>query len=377
MNRRISIGIPYAQPYLPQDTFSKLTRSFKSGMISGNGPALTSLENKIEKILGPMSSVLGVSNGSAAIRMAYQTLGLTPGTKVVLPGWGFHVAANIAHSMGGVLEFYDVNPNTWCLEIDELIHFQNTNENTIIVLIHTLGNSGNFSNSAKLTSNPHIKIVEDSAQAFLSRNSGRELGTIFDIGTYSMHAAKTITTGEGGFVSINNATFREKAKLIRSHGMSPDNPYTHVFAGDNYRLSNLLASIALSQIDEIEYIKKERMRVYRKYQEELSSVPAIKFLTETSPDEFFPWGVCIRIVGLKANSVSKLRENLLLSGIDTRPGFTSAEKLPYYFQTLDSFDGKLQNSNLLQTETLLLPHYVNLSNKDIQIICNTIKIHLT
>lgn len=366
-----STSIPYAKPYFPHETSSLLLDVFNKGQISGSGESLDRFQTKVQSLLGSQS-VLGVSNGSAALRLAFQALNLRPSTRVVLPGWGFHVAANVAYSMGAEVEFRDVSQDSWCLELDTLQDLPEAGNKVIIVLIHSLGNSSSLKLANEFLNSSRIKIIEDSAEAFLSVNQGRQLGTIFDIGTYSMHAAKTITTGEGGFISINAPDLIVNTTLLRNHGMDPKNPYTHILPGDNFRISNLLASVAIPQLESINFIYTERLRVYRRYQENLQYLPGVKFLSETDPNGFFPWGVCVRFTGVNSAFVSNLRNALWSKGVDTRPGFTSAEKLPYYLQTLGSQSGSLITSNLLALETLLLPQYVELSNNQVDYICEII-----
>ena len=118
--------IPYSIPHLSDQTRSDLIQTFDSGIISGSGPAVSEVESSLAAKLN-VKQCLAVSNGSAAIRLAFQVGNLRPGMKVVLPGWGFHVAANIAHSMGAILEFRDVAEDSWCLEIDsnrDLLNFE-------------------------------------------------------------------------------------------------------------------------------------------------------------------------------------------------------------------------------------------------------------
>jgi perosamine synthetase len=372
MAESAQFSIPYAKPYFPNGSSNRLLRVFDSGQISGSGESLEHFQKQVREIL-KSEAVLGVSNGSAAIRLAFQALNMRPGRRVILPGWGFHVAANVAFSMGANIEFRDVSQDSWCLEIETIQDLLETEEETIVVLIHTLGNSSSLKHADKFRATPTIKIIEDSAEAFLSEVEGRQLGTIFDIGTYSMHAAKTITTGEGGFVSINDTSLVEKTRLLRNHGMDPKNPYTHLFAGDNFRISNLLAELAIPQLEVIDLIYQERLRVYRRYQDNLKGLPAATFLNETDTEGFFPWGVCVRFEGVDSKFIPNLRAHLQAKGVDTRPAFTSAEQLPYYLSTVNAAVGSLAVSNSLSIESLILPQFVELSNDDIDYICEIIQ----
>ena len=372
MAETVQFRIPYAKPYFPAGTSERLLRVFDDGQISGSGESLEHFQKQVREIL-KSEAVLGVSNGSAAIRLAFQALNMRPGRRVVLPGWGFHVASNVAFSMGANVEFRDVSQGSWCLEIDSIQDLLESKEETIIVLIHTLGNSSSLNLADKFRATPTIKIIEDSAEAFLSEVKGRQLGTFFDIGTYSMHAAKTITTGEGGFVSVNDKDLIETTRLLRNHGMDPKNPYTHLFPGDNFRISNLLAELAIPQLEVIDFVYQERLRVYRRYQDNLKGLPAAKFLNENDSEGFFPWGVCVRFDGVDLKFIPNLRTHLQAKGVDTRPAFTSAEQLPYYSSTSNAATGSLAVSNKLSIESVLLPQFVELSNNDIDDVCELIR----
>lgn len=363
--------IPYAIPFLPESSKKFVAQTFETGQISGAGEALSEFELRVAKRLGSQR-IFAVTNGSAAIQLAYQALKVNRKTRVVLPGWGFHVAANIAYTLGAEVEFRDVSTESWCLELESELDLIESTQSTVLVLVHSLGNSSNLNLASKISSNTNVEIVEDSAQAFLSKNGERYLGTIFDIGTFSMHAAKTITTGEGGFLSVNNTNLHKEVELLRNHGMSPAVPYLHELPGSNFRLSNLLASIAHPQLDSLDHIKAERIRVYKDYAEALREIDEVSFLRESDPTGFFPWGVCIRIRNASKVFIPELRAYLAANGVDTRPGFTSAEQLPYYSETINSRHGALEVSNKLARETILLPHYPNLRTEDINSISNLI-----
>jgi perosamine synthetase len=360
--------VPYSVPHLPKETRKNLLEVFDSGLISGSGPALDEIQNLLATQINSRYC-LCVSNGSAALRLAFQLMGIKPGVRVVLPSWGFHVAANVAHSMGAILEFRDVSLQSWCLELDSLTDLLESNEEIIIVLIHTLGNSTNLQLESVFREKVNIKIIEDSAEALYSKNGERFLGTIFDCGTFSFHAAKTITTGEGGFISVQEKELEEKAKLLRNHGMSSDRHYFHRLAGDNYRLSNLLASLAKSQLEDYEYIISKRKQAYSRYQSNLSKIEGIDFLKESDKSGFFPWGVGLKLDSKVFKPVETIRQALLTFGIDTRPGFTSANDLPY---REGKFSQNLINARILSSEIILLPHYPALRDIHIDSICEII-----
>lgn len=363
----MKVRIPYSVPFMPEQTESDLIEAFRSTRISGSGRALEILESSMAKELS-IQHCFAVSNGSAALRMALLTLGFKPGMRVILPGWGFHVAANIAYGMGANLEFRDVDLSSWCMNLDNFFETIEEHEDVFLILIHTLGNSSNLTLLEKAKQFPKLRIIEDAAEAMFSKVNDKFLGTYFDAGTFSFHAAKTITTGEGGLVVVNSDELAATCQLIRSHGMSPERPYFHEIPGDNFRLSNLLASLALAQISELSVILRERKRVFARYKSHLSSLVEGSLIKASDEDGFFPWGFGVRV----GEARTQLRRELEKIGVETRPGFSSATQLPYYNGIQVDKNILLQNSDLLSAEVLLLPHYPTLSDEIIDEICGVV-----
>ena len=363
-------SIPYAIPFLPSKSGARLIEAFQNIEISGGGPEIDRLEENVRNSLNAEYS-LAVSNGSAALRLAFMALGLGPDSKVLLPGWGFHVAANIAYSMGATLEFVDVDLDTWCADYGS-VNQERYGENDFFVLIHTLGNTSDLGPLEEWNDKRKYSIIEDSAEALFSKFKDRYLGTIFDVGTFSMHAAKTITTGEGGFLVAKNSQVFEKAKLIRSHGVIGREFYVHTLAGDNFRLSNLLAAVANPQFELKENIIHRRNEIYQRYLACLDELSPESFIQPTDPQGFFPWGFGLRIGKEFSKNSIEIRDFLGTHGIDTRPGFSSASQLPYFKPSMVAEGGTLANSDQLRREVILLPHYPSMTNNEVEQVCELI-----
>jgi dTDP-4-amino-4,6-dideoxygalactose transaminase len=358
--------IPYSKPYFPERTSLDVLETFNSSYISGFGEAIDVFEHQLKTELSN-ENCLVVSNGSAAIRLAFLTLGMKPGAKVVLPAWGFHVAANIAYSMGANLEFVDVAEDSWCLDLGLFNQLEGNLDEAILVLIHTLGNCSDLGLLNKNSRN--YRVIEDAAEAIFSKYRGDFLGTIFDFGTFSFHAAKTITTGEGGLVAIKSTEDFNNAKLYRSHGMTTDQPYVHNVAGDNLRLSNLLAAVGIGQMAELDYICKARSIVYERYMKNLEDLDPACFLVPTDKTGFFPWGFGIRVKKDFGVNREDVVQALKAIGVETRPGFSSASSLPY----IKEFSTKsFPVADALAKEVLLLPHYPDLALESVDRICDAI-----
>ena len=200
---------------------------------------------------------LGVtSSGSAAINLAYLILELKPGDEIVVPGFGFLAAANVAQTLGLKVIFADVDPNTFCVNVDTIKKVL-SKKTKLILIIHTYGNMCNMNEIVSLAKRKKIYLMEDAAQALGSKYNGKHAGTIGDIGVFSFTSTKTLTTGEGGAICVKKKSLYDKLILFRSYGYIKKRYYC-VVPGHNLRMSNLLASIGFSQMSRLNSILKKK-----------------------------------------------------------------------------------------------------------------------
>ena len=173
---------------------------------------------------------LAVANGTAALHLAYLALGVNPGDEIVVPGFGFMAAANIALQLGARPVFCDVDPDTWCMRATDVASVV-TEKTRVIVAVHSYGNVCEMSDLLALAHKRQITVIEDAAEAFGSRISDQPAGSLGKISTFSFHATKTIATGEGGLVATDDATVAETMRLYRSHGLRRRRHYWHEVPG--------------------------------------------------------------------------------------------------------------------------------------------------
>ena len=250
--------IPWARPKLEKNDLTHLNHAFKSNWISG-GQYINKLENILKKILKAKNALV-TSSGTAAIHLAYLAIGLKKGNEIIVPGYGYLAAANMAKLLNLRIVFADVDPNSFCVT-EKNIKKVITKKTKAIVITHTYGNMCEVDKISRLAKKRKIILVEDAAEALGSKFKSKFSGTIGDIGIYSFHAAKNITTGEGGAVLVQNKKLFERLKLFRSHGVLKKK-YYHVVPGHNFRLSNLLASIGYSQLTRMRKIIKNRKKIF-------------------------------------------------------------------------------------------------------------------
>jgi perosamine synthetase len=353
--------IPWGQPHFWGNEQQYVVEALASSWISG-GPFVDRFESDFTRWTGSRCAIT-TSNGTTALHMAFLGLGVKPGDEIIVPGFGFLAAANVALHVGARPVFAEVDPSTWCVTA-ESIEAVISARTKAVVPIHTYGNVCAMDEIIALANERHIWVVEDTAEAFASRYKGRLAGTMGTVGTYSFQATKTISTGEGGMVVTMDVELDKRMRLYRNHGMLKTR-YWHEVIGHNFRLTNLQAALGCAQIEKIDRIIAERRRVHEQYQVRLSKIPGL--LLQDFPSEVDPvlWAIAVRLdPSAYPSGRDKVMEELAVEGIETRPGFYPPSVMDVYSCP------KLPICEQLSRQILSLPTYPTLSEKEIDFICS-------
>lgn len=358
--------IPWAKPDFWGNEKKYVAEALTSTWISG-GPFLDRFERDFAQYCG-MQYALTSSNGTAALHVAYLALGLKAGDEVILPGFSFMAAANMALYVGAKPIFADVDPQTWCLSASE-IEKNLTPRTKLIVPVHTYGNICAMDSIMQLADSRGIAVVEDVAEAFACRYKNRLAGTFGAIGTFSFQATKIITTGEGGMVITSDKNLYDRMSLYRSHGMQRKRYYWHDLAGHNFRLTNLQAAVGVAQMEKLEQIIKERKRVHNQYKKLLANLPGLTL--QYFPPEVDPvlWAIAVKLdpIAFPQGRDAVIAEMMQVS-IETRPGFVAPRFMDHIYDCPE-----LPISEELGENVLSLPTYPTLQNEQICFICDQLK----
>lgn len=356
--------IPWAKPTLWGNEQDYVVDALNSTWISG-GSYVEKFEREFAKYTGSPFTLTS-SNGTTALHMAFFALGLKPGDEVIVPGFGFLAAANLAMQFGAKPVFAEVDPDTWLITAVEIMKCLSP-KTKIIVPIHTYGNVCEIDKIVEVAHNHEIAIVEDAAEAFASQYNGQQAGTFGTIGTFSFQATKTITTGEGGMTITENEEMNNYMALYRSHGMLRKKYYWHELPGHNFRLTNLQAALGCAQLEKLDHVIRERNRVYSHYKKYLSDCYGI------TPQYFSPdvepvlWAMAI-ILDKRAypQGRDEVMKQMTHLQIETRPGFYSPSFIDFYSCP------ELPISEEISEQVISLPTYPSLQNGEIEYICNSL-----
>ena len=354
--------IPWATPSITISDEESVRNALISTWISG-GPHHKEFTSNLENFLEAKNIAL-TNNGTSALAIAFLALGIKPNDKVVVPAFGFMAAANVLLQMNATPVFADVDPLTWCISRKTLEKVVDKDTKAVVVT-HTYGNHHDILEICDyLKSNGNIPLIEDSAEALGSEIQGKSLGTIGDFGTFSFHATKLITTGEGGAITWKNTNASEMISLIISHGLDRKLHYQHKLPGSNFRMANLNAALGLSQLKRIHSLIDERFRIDNLYRAMLSEAEAAeKFRFQVFGEgKIVPWSFPLKTNLTSREEVHKLVGILSDLEVEIRPGFATPNYLSYMnspnFLTYPA-------AKELSDSLISLPAYPGLSEKEV------------
>jgi len=351
-------------------------KTLRSKWIS-TGPKTIEFENKFSSSLKVKYSI-ALSNCTVALHLAMILCSIKKDDEVICPSLTFVATVNAIRYVNAIPVFADIK-DYQDLTIDPTdIENKITSKTKAIVVMHYGGFSSDMTSIMRLAKKYKLKVIEDACHAPLSEYKNNKLGTIGDIGCFSFFSNKNISTGEGGMLVTNNPKYYERAKLLRSHGMTSlsyerakghSTEYDVVDLGYNYRMDDIRASIGIVQLNKLIKDIKLRNEVRKTYVSGLSEIDRIiipfENYTEPSSNYIFP-------IVLK-NSTDKKRDDvrnkLAENGIQTSVHYPAVHRFSIY----KAYYSKLPKTDYIADNLITLPMFGKLTKNNINFIVRTIK----
>lgn len=263
MDRSVSV----AEPSIGDEELENLQDVLESGRFL-QGPFVAEFEDKWADIVD-VDHAIAVSNGTTALQVTLQALGLEPGDEVIVPSLTFGSTATAVVHQAGVPVFADIDPDIYTLAPSDLERCVSDRTEAIIP-VHLYGHPAEMDTINEFAKKHDLAVVEDAAQAHGATYKGDSVGSLGDAGCFSFYATKNVTTGEGGVVTTDSTELAEQIRLLRNHGMA--NRDRHVRLGHNYRMSELNAAIGTEQVDRLLGFNQRRREISRRLFDELGDL---------------------------------------------------------------------------------------------------------
>lgn len=238
------------------------------------GDQVYAFEREFAQFIG-VDYAIGVTNGTAALEVAVSAIGIGPGDEVIVPDFTFVATASAVLSVGAMPVFVDVNPDTYCINPEE-IQKAITPRTKAVIVVHLGGHPADMEAIVDLCRTHQLYLIEDCSHAHGSEWRGKKVGSFGDFGTFSFQQGKLLTAGEGGAVVTNNADLERKARSIHDCGRLPGEWfYAHFNYGSNYRMTEWQGAILRKQLERLPEQGRIRMRNATYLDQELAKIPGI------------------------------------------------------------------------------------------------------
>ena len=353
----------------------RLLEAFDSGWIAPVGPDVDAFEQEFARQLGVPYAV-ALASGTSALHLALLTLGVGSGDVVATSTLTFAASANSIRYTGAMPTFIDSDAATWNLDPEllslelEACHRRGQPVKAVLA-VDVLGQCADYDAIGDICRFYEIPLIEDAAEALGAEYHGAAAGTLADVGCFSFNGNKIITTSSGGMLVTAREDLARAARHLATQAREPAAHYEHKQVGFNYRMSNLLAALGRSQLEQLAERVAGRRRVFQRYSEALAGVSGIAFMPEAPYGTSSRWLTCITIDPHKFGATrEQVRVALEAANIESRPLWKPMHLQPV-FAGCDVRGGSVAEQ--LFERGLCLPSGPCLAESDVDRICELIQ----
>lgn len=376
MDRKVFIS----QPVLGEEEWESLKEPLYSGWVT-QGPKVNEFQRAFAE-RHKVNHALACTSATTALHLALLALKIGQGDEVLVPAFTWIATANVVLYCNAKPVFVDIDLATF--NMDPASVAEKVNENTkCIIAVHLFGLCADI--DAIKDAAPGIPIVEDAACAAGASYKGTPAGGLGDMGCFSFHPRKSITTGEGGMVTTNDEELALMADMLRNHGASVSEEQRHHgpkpyilpdfnLLGFNYRMTDLQGAVGIVQLSKLDMFIDEREQWAQFYNEQLRDLAWLK--TPEPPDDYkHGWQSYILLINEDTAPMSRngIMEKLQENGVSTRPGTHAVHMLTYYAREYGYRPQDMPNSKIANDCTIAIPLHNKMSSSDYEYVADLIK----
>lgn len=273
---------------------SYLDKCLETNWVSTNGVFVEEFEKLIANFLNMQFSI-ATSSGTMALELCLSGSGIGRDDYVIIPDWTFSATANAVLHVGAIPYLADIGDANWGLDPADLEEsFQRLKREGIypkaVITVQPPGQTANMRPIKELCTKYNAVLIEDAAGALGTRSEDCPLGSLSDLVAFSFNGNKIITASSGGMVVTNNAEYAKRIQLLsdNSHGRN----YNYIIPGNNSRMSNVCAGIALAQMERFDEILASKKRIAERYDKALEGLPLFVSAPRAPAESSNHWMYC-------------------------------------------------------------------------------------
>lgn len=357
---------------LGEEELAEVKEAFAYGYF-GLAAKVTEFEAALSRIL-QAEHVVATNNGTCALHLALDALGVGPGSEVILPSLTFVACFQAVSLTGATPVACDVHDDNLLMDVAD-VERRLTPRTRVLMPVHYASNPCDMDAIHALARRHKLRVVEDAAHALGSTYKGKPIGSSGDIACFSFDSIKNITCGEGGAVVCQDADLANRMRQKRLLGMDRKGQTSTAWKergwqfdvraqGFRYHMSNINAAIGLAQLRKLDAFIARRRAICKRYHHALSGVPGIRLLN-VNYDEVAPHIFVIRVL---SNQRDELMHYLKERDIETGINY-----IPNHLHTFYRKEGlSLPVTELAYQEILTLPLHCELSDTDVGLVIDQV-----
>lgn len=379
--------IPYGKQHITDSDVDSVVKALKGELIT-QGNIVPEFEEKLAKFHNCKYAV-AFSNGTAALHGAYASIDTKKDDEIISSPITFVASTNAGIYQGAIPKFVDIDEKTYCIDLDK-VNDVITSKTKAITPVSYAGYPVDIKKLREIIGNRDIKIIHDAAHAIGARLNGDSIIEHADMAMVSFHPVKHITTGEGGAILTNSKEYYDKLVMFRSHGITRDRDlllkddgpwyYEMQSLGYNYRITDICASLGVSQLERIEENLLNRLNIAKKYFEGLKDIEEITLpinefdlsdLT-TLPKTFNSYHlypILVNDKSIRKDFFNYLRENNIFVQVHYYP----VHLQPYYMENYGFKKGDFPIAEDFYEREISIPMFMTLTEPEQNYVIETIK----
>lgn len=375
----------FAEPTIGDAEIQSVVETLSSGWLT-TGPKAQQFEEEFAAAVGA-SHALAVNSATSGLHLALDAIGVGPGDKVITSPFTFTASAEVMRYLGADPVFADIDPLTFNVDpyAIEAVYAEHRRDVKALMPVHIAGQACDMDPIIQFGEKNGLRIVEDAAHAFPANYNGRSIGSLGDVTVFSFYATKTITTGEGGMVTTEDADFAERIRTMRLHGIDravfdryqSDRPkwyYEIIAPGFKYNMPDLCAAIGLAQLRQAESFRKRREEIASAYSAGFADLP-MRTPKVSNPQDVHAWHLYIILLELEQLSIGRDRfiEELASEGIGTSVHFIPLHLHPYWRDRYQLRPEDFPVALDTYRRCVSLPIYPRMSDEDVERVIETVR----
>ncbi|GAB6057097.1 DegT/DnrJ/EryC1/StrS family aminotransferase [Desulfonatronum parangueonense] len=346
-------SIPLIKPHITDAVRQRVLDVLDSGILT-EGEATREFEQAVGSFVGAKHCI-AVTSCTTGLEMALRCLRIGAGDEVIVPDYTYPATAAVVNIVGATAVIVDVSPETQLIDYDAVEQAINAKTKAVIP-VSLFGNPLDWDRLNAIKDKHGVFMIEDAACALGSSYGNRRTGAWADISVFSHHPRKFITTGEGGTITTQVAEWAEWMVSYKHFGMAPaasreGTSFDRV--GTNYKLSNVLAAIGLSQMEMVDQLLSERQNLAARYSALLTDVSGVSLPRTTAGGEHSFQTYCALV-----DNRDRIMSSLRSQGIEAQIGTYALHMHKAFAENpLCRMHGKLHSSRQAYEQALALPLY--------------------